>query len=181
MQPANSAYGFSLYAKLDSRRLRLIVEPLDFTSATEMTRLLHVRQLDSTGCGIACIAAFRRTSYRKTKQDVSRILKWSERRTRFYLRVGQVAELLKHFRLRFKKVTFSDWSALDGISIVGVRTRPKGGGYHHWVICISGPTGLRIMDPRYKTTKPGHKLIEQRAGVFARPGSTMFQLAGRDQ
>jgi hypothetical protein len=112
-------------------------------------RLAGVRQLDSTGCGVAIVATLAGVSYTQAKQ----VMFPSGSRGRGFrtgwrdLRVG-----LEAFGVRFRGLARRTcaWEDVPDVAVVLVNQKPTGG---HWVVFVRDAERPFVLDPNSK--QPG--------------------------
>ena len=104
-----------------------------------------IKQIDDTGCGIACFAALVEIDYQTAKNVVSSVLKWSPQKRKFRTQPKQLIAVLNGYGVGAESDYFEDKKLLDGTHIIGVNC--DGRGDFHWVISIGSGAGFVIYDP----------------------------------
>lgn len=135
-----------------------------------------IKQVDDTGCGIACVASVTNKSYDEIKDEATRIFNWTNRRGTFYLRVRDLDKLLSDLHVDFVQEKFQCWEKITGVFIVGVRIPNSNSGYHHWIVAAPAKERLLVMDPIHGKCLDGRKKENQKL-VQGRKGSIMFRIA----
>lgn len=105
-----------------------------------------VKQRDSTGCGIACVAALANVRYYDAKQVLIKIMRWTPRRKYFYTRTKELLSLLQQYDIEAHIKRSSCWKDIKGTAIVGVDR--DGSGIFHWVVVIRDKGRFLMIDPR---------------------------------
>lgn len=118
-------------------------------------KIKRVIQVDSTGCGIACIAMVAGISYAEAKQITlnNEILKKSVKN--FYTTTKDLVNVLNSIGIessKGRKVRY--WSSINTISIVGINFLETTDTWH-WVLFIPNEDTGYVLDPskRVKTEK----------------------------
>jgi ABC-type bacteriocin/lantibiotic exporter with double-glycine peptidase domain len=123
-----------------------------------------VRQLDETGCGIACLAMIIGKSYQEAKAQLSEQLNWTARKTNFRTRAPELMVFLKNCGITAKSGKFPGWDKLDGTALVGVN--PFEGGYH-WVLVVKDATRFLIIDPVDAQVYQGNDWIDDKKDGYS--------------
>ncbi|HAS6199636.1 TPA: hypothetical protein I7171_23070 [Vibrio vulnificus] len=104
-----------------------------------------IKQNDTTGCGLACIAALLEIEYEVVKKIASNALCWSERKKVFRTQPDQIVKLLAYYGVASSVTTFSEVEMSATASILGVNSDSNRN--FHWVIHIPHENGNLIFDP----------------------------------
>lgn len=106
-------------------------------------------QVDSTGCGIACVAMLTGKSYEYIKQVGLENDIFSTKKA-FYTDTADIVKMLKILGIhseRGRKV--SNWDTIKSISIVGINYRESSDTWH-WVVYIPNEEEKYVLDPNKK-------------------------------
>lgn len=117
-----------------------------------------MKQIDTTGCGIACVAMLTMHSYEGVKEALINQEGWGRRKRVFYTKANQLKKLLVKFKLSADVKKSRSWSDIEGCSIVGVNRK---GSYFHWVISLKDDKKFLIIDPETSEVYQG----EEWAGI----------------
>lgn len=103
----------------------------------------HVKQVDTVGCGVACVASLAGVSYKRALETALELFAWSKcSRTQS----GQLRDLLEAFGIKtLRGRAVRDWDALPLCSIVAIN--PRGNDWH-WVVHHRLHGDPVVLDPR---------------------------------
>lgn len=89
--------------------------------------MILVRQLDNTGCGIACVASISHITYLEAKKLID-----FGRRRKSYTKIHDLRSALKQLNFKLTKINHTKrWSKIRQNAIVGI---DKSGRHWHWVV-----------------------------------------------
>jgi len=109
-----------------------------------------VIQLESTGCGIASVAAIAGVSYLKAK-SVARSHGIFASDQKLWSETTHVRKLLRHFGLRASptELPFHSWDGLSDLALLSVKWhREKGRPFWHWVVFARENGRSYVLDPK---------------------------------
>ena len=107
-------------------------------------------QLESTGCGIASVAAIARVSYTQAK-SVAVSLGIFASDQKLWSGTAYVRILLGHFGLRADstETPFHSWEALPNLALLSIKWhREKGRPFSHWVVFARVNGRSCVLDPK---------------------------------
>ncbi|WP_181418776.1 cysteine peptidase family C39 domain-containing protein [Aquipseudomonas alcaligenes] len=108
----------------------------------------RVTQIDSTGCGLACVAMLAQTNYKTVKARAikSKILNPSGP---FYTSSKDLRELLSEFKIKTRTGrAIKKWESLPNRAIAGINYKEKTKTWH-WVVFIRKDCGESyVLDPK---------------------------------
>lgn len=109
-----------------------------------MKDIALIKQLDDTGCGIACVAMCLKDNYQQVKELFAEVLEWGDRKKKFYTWPSEITKVLNHSRVKYSSKQSSSWCDVEGTCIVGVN---RSGRYWHWVVVVKDNKRFLVLDP----------------------------------
>lgn len=123
-----------------------------------------VKQIDETGCGIACVSMLSGESYSKVKSLLFKLEEeWGNRKSTFYTKAPQLLKLLDEYKIEAKLRSSGSWDDIQGCAIVGVNKEQN---YFHWVIVIKNKAQFLIIDPETGEIYQAAQWIDKNDGYF---------------
>lgn len=107
----------------------------------------RIKQLDATGCGIACAAMIAGVSYKRARKRAIELGIVGDRPPH-YTTSGDVRRLLIDLgasAARGRRLTH--WESVSGLSIVGINYSKEFDAWH-WVVYVPSKRGSYVLDPR---------------------------------
>lgn len=106
----------------------------------------RIKQLDSTGCGIACVAMIAGRTYSQVRK-IAVEMGYQRSDLTLYTHAKQLRALLDHFGVRTERARMArHWESLSATGIAAVNRRESDGRWH-WVVYQHGRRPYAI-DPR---------------------------------
>ena len=124
-----------------------------------MSSIRICKQLDATGCGIACVAMLSGRSYEEVKSLLMKQKGWKSRDRNMYTKATDLAKLLKALGINQKIQKSGSWEEITGVAIVGVDRNDV---YFHWVIAINDSKRFIIIDPKHGEVLRGNNRIKNK-------------------
>ena len=109
-----------------------------------------VIQLESTGCGIASVAAIARVSYAQAKSLAGSLGIFASDQ-KLWSETSYVRALLGHYGLRADATEkrFRSWEALPHLALLSIKWhREKGRPFWHWVVFVRENGRSYVLDPK---------------------------------
>jgi len=109
-----------------------------------------VVQLESTGCGIASVAAIVGLSYARAKAIASS-LGISAQDERLWSETAHVRKVLEHLGVKLGRSEryFRSWESLPDLALLSIKWHlEKGRPFWHWVVFVRDDRGARVLDPK---------------------------------
>lgn len=109
-----------------------------------------VVQLETTGCGIASVAAISGLSYSKAKSIANSIGIFATDR-RLWSNASHVRTLLGHvgFEAGSREIPFRSWEGLPELALLSIKWHlEKGRPYWHWVVFVREHGRACVLDSR---------------------------------
>lgn len=124
-----------------------------------MSSIKLVKQINPTGCGIACLAMITGQSYDKVKEKLAQRLAWTPRKKCFHTKAPELlACLVNDYKVKAELAKFSKWEDIPGTAIVGVGQ----GSYFHWIVVSNKKDHFVILDPETAKVYEGLKKTEMK-------------------
>lgn len=122
-------------------------------SNSTLTHPKPVRQKDSTGCGLACVACLAGAKYAEVKEVATIMFNWPPTTRRFYTTSAQIIALLEKFELQGKKGRMvRNWDSISSLAIVAINPHEvKKNVYWHWVVFSKIGDQAIVIDPKTKS------------------------------
>ena len=120
---------------------------LDGSNWAQACRMRWVRQQDSSGCGVACLAMVSGLSYAQVREAFIRegLGETRPRRKAFSSNFRELLQVAQRLGLDGRMQRWSSWSSVEGPCILKVAVR---GSNWHWVAAErSAQLGLVVLDP----------------------------------
>jgi ABC-type bacteriocin/lantibiotic exporter with double-glycine peptidase domain len=125
-----------------------------------MDTFKHVRQLDDSGCGIACIAMIAGKSYTQVKYELLKQKIISKEENEFYANFSKLNKFAKALGISLKSRKKADkWANIPETSIVST---DYGKTNWHWVLFVKNKNDWYVYDPNDLKGKGGIKLRSMR-------------------
>lgn len=120
------------------------------------SKMRRIRQGDTTGCGLACIAMLAKTSYKEVRKAAVDELDY-ERKGQFYTDTKELRELADFFdiELGLKKRKFKSFESLSklyDLAILAINYKEKSKTWHWVLYCHTGSEEY-VYDPNTKSNK----------------------------
>jgi hypothetical protein len=109
-----------------------------------------VVQLESTGCGIASVAAIAGLSYRRAKSIANSLGIRAEDKT-LWSDTAHVRRLLRHvgFAASSREFVFRSWSELPDLALLSIKWHlEQGRAYWHWAVFVREADQAYVLDSK---------------------------------
>lgn len=140
----------------------------------EVKRMNLIKQIDDTGCGIACVAMLLGKPYEKVREEMFKAKGWTAKKRSLRTHAGDLSLILGD--VQHEMIQYESFDSVQGASILAVNPDDKK--KYHWVVAFRSAGCLWIADSelgelyRYdnwnENVESGYRLADFYSIVFPR-------------
>ncbi len=129
-----------------------------------MASIRLIKQIDDTGCGIACVSMIANRNYKSVKSLLKELMDERGWKKTNRTRAKQLHSLLNVLGIKSMLKKSKAGDEIKGVSIVGVNRDDDG--FFHWVIAIKDSKRFLIIDPEYGEVFQGDEWADKENGYI---------------